>query len=333
MISFKKNLFAGALTTFGAFIAPLQAGWVYPEAEKTEHLFCFAPGILSSEILLGRYCPSFIASTGERVTCSQGIETLPPQAFGCTFPEIELYQVKNCTGLRYKLHYKLFLAEHMPNGFSIQRATSPEAPTLACHSVSFTKINCGQKNDLKALDCCIKKERSKIAPVKKQKLILYGASRGAAAIFDYAALYAPADIGALVCEGIFDTVSHTAQAGSWSTGIKVGLLKNFGVTDFKKEGIAPIFVYNNLPKDMPIALITSHADVIVPFTCTYKLYQKLKKAGFMHVHLLVLENPTHNRYAFCQEKDTYQSFIHAFYKKYNLPHIPAYAAAGKELLV
>ena len=34
------------------------------------------------------------------------------------------------------------------------------------------------------------------------------------------------------------------------------------------------------------------------------------------------------------EKDltNYQNFMHAIYKKYNLPHIPEYAQAGKDLV-
>src|SRR5437870_2380965 len=51
------------------------ATWI-DQDEKTLCSYVYAPGVLASEILMGRYCPCFIASTGEEVTCTKGIEVI-----------------------------------------------------------------------------------------------------------------------------------------------------------------------------------------------------------------------------------------------------------------
>lgn len=38
---------------------------------------------------------------------------------------------------------------------------------------------------------------------------------------------------------------------------------------------------------------------------------------------------TNNDYAYGDERDRYQNFVHAVYKKYDLPHIEEYAKAGE----
>ncbi len=307
--------------------------WFFPASESKSYSYCYAPGILSSELLCARYCPQFKASTGETVTCLNGIETIPAELVtSCNFPEIELYQKKDMLGIRYATNYKLFLAEHMKYGIAVAQNKKP-GETIACHSINFAAINVAQKNDIKALSQHIIFHKKQFkTPEKSLCTILYGSSRGAAAIFNYAATYGSTSCDALVCEGIFDTVEHTSAHGTWGTFFKVGLLKSSWLTRFKKNGLSPLSLYKNIRKDMPIALITSRADTIVPYACTYNLYKKLKAVGHTAVHLLVLKQSTHNAYAFGPEKEIYRNFVHAFYQKYNLPYIPEYALAGIRLL-
>ena len=64
------------------------------------------------------------------------------------------------------------------------------------------------------------------------------------------------------------------------------LIKSSKVTDFKHNGILPIDLINHMPKDVPVLLITSHNDSIVPYECTMNIYNGLRTTGHTKVHIL-----------------------------------------------
>ena len=85
-------------------------------------------------------------------------------------------------------------------------------------------------------------------------------------------------------------------------------------------------------KNKPIALITSKVDEEVPYQNTLNLYRNLRERGHNNTHLLVLEHSAHNQYPLGSEKEKYQAFMHAFYRKYDLPHISRFADEGEKYL-
>lgn len=56
--------------------------------------------------------------------------------------------------------------------------------------------------------------------------------------------------------------------------------------------------------------------------------------GHENVYLEILEHSEHGSYISSNKKDAdhYQDFMHALFKKFDLPHIPKYADAGKDLV-
>jgi hypothetical protein len=105
-------------------------------------------------------------------------------------------------------------------------------------------------------------------------------------------------------------------------------------TNHDPTGVAPIDLVHRFPKETPIAFITSKTDTLVPAACTKTLAYLLANVGHSHVYLLELEHSSHPRYMMDNEEDRnkYQWFAHALYKKYGLPHIEKYALAGESLL-
>lgn len=80
--------------------------------------------------------------------------------------------------------------------------------------------------------------------------------------------------------------------------------------------------------------ITSQIDKIVPCSNTENIANALAKKGKNDVYLLKLEKSSHPNYMFddAKDRDQYEAFIHAIYKKYHLKHDSALALKGKPLL-
>ncbi len=314
--------------------------WVNPQEATIDFFYLYAPGILSSETQISRYCPYFIGSTGESISCKKGIETIGQNSAACTFPEIIRYPQKRTFlehvspyGILKSIHFGILAQANKQFDCKIKKNNSLASYSIAAHAIDYSQINIAQKKDLAAFKKTVEKEQAaRTVKPKSCKHILYGASRGAAVVCTHGSLYHSNSIAAVIAEAPFDCIENTAIYGSLGTKIKIGLVSKLSITSVKKNGISPISVIEKFDKTIPLALIASQADTIVPLTCVQNLYNSLIKAGHKKVHLLVLKKSSHNMYAFGPEKHIYQNFIHAFYKNYNLPHIPEYAFAGASLL-
>lgn len=234
------------------------------------------------------------------------------------------------------LNFLASAVSHKKFGFSFEGETGSHE-SIRQHAIDPFKINVAQDDDV-ALYLNAIENRLTLEPHKKKKAILYGVSRGSATVFHSFAkinLNKESDkIGAVICEGIFDSVPNIIHNAPLQQRIKVGTLMTFSnITRFKKDGMSPLSMLEHITdKDKPIALITSKIDTEVPYKNTLHLYEKLRKDGHTNVHLLVLENSHHNEYSVGSEKDKYQAFIHAFYRKYDLPYIPQFADEGEQYL-
>jgi len=98
---------------------------------------------------------------------------------------------------------------------------------------------------------------------------------------------------------------------------------------YKRDGISPIAILSQIP-DIPILIICSKEDKTVPFLSSVEIYKNLRALGHQHTHILIMDRGKHARMLHNVDGHIYQSVVHAFYKKYNLPYDPAIAMAGEE---
>jgi len=243
---------------------------------------------------------------------------------GIFFPTAITYALWN------QINFALFSLKNKKNGVQVQQLSKNNSHSVATHWINPFKVNVAQDTDVaicKAkIDEAIAQESN-----KPQKVILYGVSRGSATVFSTCARHYSEQIAAVVCEGVFDTVNNILVYGNLFSRLKIGLLKYSKLTNFKADGISPITSALQMPKDVPIALITSIVDEVVPHQCTLNLYKKLRELGYTKVHILILKTSKHDVYPTGDEKEIYEAFIHAFYKRYNLPHIAKFAADGEKV--
>ena len=70
----------------------------------------------------------------------------------------------------------------------------------------------------------------------------------------------------------------------------------------------------NIPKELPILLICSKEDTVVPWQNTIKLYQKLRATGHKNAYLFVLEHGKHGMLI----DPCYNRVVNAFAKQFEL---------------
>ncbi len=307
--------------------------WVNPNQGKCDYSYVFAPGIFCSEIHLAKYRTPFRASSGEIISCDCGIKTIGDKSVACNFAEIAPKRLKS-RGSRIVTKPIRFITGYFTRkrGIKVDLQSGDGNHSVIDHSVKIFKINIGQDQDVEIYRDAVEKQLVQNEGNINHKVILYGQSRGSATVFNYFAYHDSPEVAAVVCEGVFDSVPNIGQSSNWLTKAKIKMLQQLRGIDFKVDGMSPLAGVDLIKEDKPIALITSENDKIVPMMCTVNLYKKLRDRGFSKVHLLRLKSASHSVYPTSDEKDQYQAFMHAFYKKYNLPYVPEYAIQGQEIL-
>lgn len=190
----------------------------------------------------------------------------------------------------------------------------------------------GQRKDIETLKEVVHhvKKKSSIEHNQEANIILFGVSRGAATIINYAGKEKPTNIKAIIVESPFAHIDDalTSMYGFLSLELKRKIFNYFhSVFDFNAEH--PIDFVSQINPSIPVAFICSKADAIVPYESTMRLYKALKNAGHENIHLLVLESGEHARITY---NAIYKQFTHAFYRKYNLPHNKTLADYGEKYL-
>lgn len=162
-------------------------------------------------------------------------------------------------------------------------------------------------------------------------IVLYGCSRGSAAILTYLSIHNPPNIAALVldaCPANLPDLLHVklAQLGiiqSNANSIFTALFPQYNHTTAITPEMAIQKIQN---KKLPILLIHSECDSIVHHSHSLRLNQKLVQVGFTNVHLALVPL---GRHSFLLQnviiKPAYLTAVHSFYKKYNLPHDSTWA--------
>jgi hypothetical protein len=304
--------------------------------------YIYAPGLLGSELMMGRYCPQFTAITGEKITWKSGGHVIGQPHTAVLFPEINLkkpggFTLNPITAIMDGIRQDLFpvIQRFFQERVNFVVEDNPQSSkSVANYSFNFGKANIGQRHDIKTLH---KHYRKHIKQYPGTNIVLYGDSRGAATIFNFIAKHKPAQVKAAILEGIFDDVSHCVKHFIYSdknpaAEERLHNLLSFVMGSYKKTGPSPRQFAETITDDIPLLLITSLKDGLVAPQCTLSLYNRLKKRGHKKVHLLVLQNSLHPCYMIddADDRTTYETVVHTFYKRYGLPHNSTKAAAGQK---
>lgn len=193
-----------------------------------------------------------------------------------------------------------------------------------------------QEKDIAHLENVLLSEQAQ----RHKNLILAGVSRGAATIINYmGSKVPPTNIKALILDAPFDAIYDVLYARLKLKNLHVvpllTTLLDFYVTYYFKNystcGIRPIDVVDCIP-NIPILMICSLQDVVVPPHNTMRLYKKLRENGRTNVHLFITPYGDHGRIMYDANHPevgiTYRNVVHAFLKTYALEHNAAWADAG-----
>ena len=302
--------------------------------------YIYSPGLIGSEIIMGRYCPQYTAITGEKITWKKGGHVIGQPHTCVVYPDVNLrkptcFTLNPITRFINGVRKDLFpLAEQYLNEkYGITVVDNPNSHyTVVNYIPQVTSANIGQKKDINALHTCYHRH---IKKHPHEDVILYGDSRGAATIFNFIAQYKPKKVKAAVLEGIFDTVPHCVKHFLWEkkgpvVEERLHQLLSMVMWKYRKNGINPKKCAEIIDDNTPLLLVTSLNDGLVPPQGTLNMYKRLKERGHQKVHILVLKKSLHPLYMIDDPHDQqmYETVVHAFYKHYDLPHNSIKAAQG-----
>ena len=302
--------------------------------------YLYAPGLMGSEIIMGRYCPRFVASTGERVSWKVGGQVIGQPHSAVIFPEIDLKKYR-FTINPIKAFFNRVLRDMFPlaerffgEKYGIEVTGDPALKeTVANYNFNVSRTNIAQRDDINALR---KTYAAHVRAYPDTDIVLYGDSRGAATVFNFIALEKPAQVKAAVLEGIFDSVPHALKHFIYTdketrTEERLDNTLSTVMRKYNKKAPTPFDYAQRINDAIPLLTVTSLQDWIVSPQCTFNLYTRLKERGHRKLHLLVLKHASHPGYMLDDpaDKELYESVVHAFYKQYGLPYNAERALAGQ----
>lgn len=204
---------------------------------------------------------------------------------------------------------------------------------LSFGRIDTNKVSMAQEDDIKALEKAYNEFFKDYQHCKY--VVPMGISRGASAIITYLATKQPKNVKAAVLEAPFDTlealIEHYTHSYLPHQKEELSLVWSFPL--YKKDGIKPLDVVDKIDKNIPLLLIHSLTDQVIPAESSRRLYQKLKESGHKDVYLLILPEGTHANYQHGKFASLYQSVVHAFFKKYGIAHDPSLALKGEKSLL
>lgn len=194
-----------------------------------------------------------------------------------------------------------------------------------------TQTSLAQENEIQTL-------ANEYEKIKHNKVVLVGMSRGASTILNFLGTRTARSIVAAVVESPFDSVIETLDTLCKIAGVDwIPLLirhtsPNLFFSKYDAKGVFPIKVAHNINKELPLLIIASLEDTLIPAANSASIYFKLRDCGHQNVYFLLLDKGSH---AYLLENDdapTYLNTVQAFYKKCGLPHNSTFAAQGDAIL-
>jgi alpha-beta hydrolase superfamily lysophospholipase len=198
-------------------------------------------------------------------------------------------------------------------------------PDVLPHGFNAKEVNLGQEQDV----ATVEKEFEKIKGTQ-DKVVLFGVSRGAATLVNFLGKCPCPEVKAVILESPFDHVQSVIEFKYYVSAVHALVPMFFA--KYNPHGMQPITSAPTIRTDVPILIICSEQDSLIPCSSSIALYRALKKAGNNHVHLLNVAQGDHGKILWGAKGAEYRNVVHAFYKKYNLPYNGEFAALGQQEL-
>ncbi len=196
-----------------------------------------------------------------------------------------------------------------------------------------SQTSLGQENEIRTLANAYEKAKH------THDVVLMGMSRGASTILNFLGTQNPTNVAAAIVESPFDSITNTLENFCKVAGVSwlmpLGILyasPNLFFSKFNPKGVFPIKVVHKIQKDLPILIIASLEDTLIPALSTAAIYSKLVDTQHSHVYFLLLEKGAHGYLLEHDNAHIYLNTVHAFYKKYDLPYNETLAAHGASIL-
>lgn len=191
------------------------------------------------------------------------------------------------------------------------------------YGVSFNVLHSslGQDADIKRLVDVVKNHQGTVVP--------FGESRGAATIINCVGgkYLDKARIGALILDSPFDTIksvlAHKLKLYSLQKILSPKTLEAavpFVCWGYNPLGPQPIDTISGIDSEIPVLLICSIEDDVVPYTSSIALYKRLLEVGHKKAYLLVLQRGKHGSIMKGPQAARYRHVVHAFYEKHTIKH-------------
>ncbi len=262
------------------------------------------------------------------VLCKQQYITIFSHGIADTWKQVhgytKSYKVDDCTyqNERYLFHTP-FVSFNYPDA------------TDKFYRVNYHETSFGQENEINRL---YKAYNSTSFRHNNCDIILWGLSRGASNLLIFAGLYDLANIKAIILESPYYTMSEVIESImirknlNWLPLSYGETLAEFIFKRYTRYGLSPAKCIENIPKDIPIFIICSQEDHLVPCSSSINVYKKLVESGHKQTYIFITDTGRHAAILKGPDGEKYQWVVNAFYKKYNLPHCATSAAKGRMLL-
>ncbi len=218
----------------------------------------------------------------------------------------------------------------------------PDA-TNRFYRVNYNETSFGQENEIGRLYKAYENIKNQIVQELQNLLedidiILFGVSRGASNQLIFAGRYTLDRVKAIILESPYHTMADVIESVmhkknlSWLPLSYGETVTEFIFKKYTRYGYSPANCLKNISQDIPILIICSEEDHLVPCSSSINVYKKLVECGHKHVYIFIAKEGRHATILQGPEGEKYQQIINAFYKKYNLPYNPSDAEKGEPLL-
>jgi hypothetical protein len=204
------------------------------------------------------------------------------------------------------------------------------------YRVNYNETSFGQENEIARLYNAYQKTLERH---ENCDIILWGLSRGASNLCIFAGLYQLDNVKAIILESPYCTMGEVIASIMKKKNLDQWLPLSYGETvaefifkKYTRYGYNPANCIENISKNIPIFIICSEEDHLVPCSSSINVYKKLVEAGNKDVYIFITKKGKHAAILQGPEGENYQYVLNAFYKKYNLTYVAADAEKGESLL-
>lgn len=205
--------------------------------------------------------------------------------------------------------------------------------------VNYKETSFGQENEIQRLNYAYKQTKQwAYDKWNNCNIILFGLSRGASNLGIFAGTHILEHVKAIVLESPYYTMSEVIAHMlkkinlGWIPVYYGETVAEFIFKRYNRLGMSPATTVENISHDIPVLIVCSKEDDTVPCKSSINVYKKLLQSGHPNTYILILDHGKHAKILSDRDGQKYQSVVHAFYKKYNLPYDPAIAASEEFLL-